>query len=79
MKANRNLSHERFARGGFTLVDLLVVIGIGIIGVLVGLRLPAFQAAREVARRMSCRNNMHNFVLAAHNNESAHRKLPDGL
>ena len=40
--------------GGFTLVELLVVIAI--IGALVGLLLPAVQAAREAARRSSCGN-----------------------
>lgn len=64
-------------RQAFTLVELLVVIAI--IGILVGLLLPAVQAARESARRMSCQNNLRNIVLAAHNHESAHRKLPNGL
>jgi len=64
-------------RTAFTLIELLVVIAI--IGVLIGLLLPAVQSAREAARRMSCQNNLRNLVLAAHNHESALRKLPVGL
>lgn len=62
---------------GFTLVELLVVIAI--IGILVGLLLPAVQAAREAARRMQCSNNIRQLALAAHNFESANKRLPPGI
>ena len=69
-------TEHRFTSSGFTLVELLVVIAI--IGVLVALLLPAIQAARESARRMTCTNQLKQMVLAMHNHVSSLGVFPTG-
>jgi prepilin-type N-terminal cleavage/methylation domain-containing protein len=61
-------------RGGFTLVELLVVIAI--MGILVGLLLPAIQAARESARSLQCKNNLHQLGVASHAYEDSYKCFP---
>lgn len=59
---------------GFSLVELLVVIGVT--AVLIAILLPAVMAAREAARRSECRNRLKQLALAAHIHESSHASLP---
>jgi prepilin-type N-terminal cleavage/methylation domain-containing protein/prepilin-type processing-associated H-X9-DG protein len=66
----------QFSRAGFTLVEVLVVIGI--IALLMAIVLPAVQQARFAARRVECLNRMRQIGLAIHAFESDHTRFPPG-
>jgi prepilin-type N-terminal cleavage/methylation domain-containing protein len=71
-----NRARDSVSSRAFTLVELLTVIAI--IGILVGLLLPALQGARESSRRMDCGNRLRQLGLAAAHHESAQRRFPPG-
>jgi prepilin-type processing-associated H-X9-DG protein len=63
-------------RTGITIVEILVAIGI--IGILLALLVPAVQAARESARLLHCKNNLHQLGIAFEGHVAQQRKFPAG-
>src|SRR5688500_4486520 len=73
---NKQIRSAPGAHAGFSLVELMVAIAI--IGALLGFLLPAFQAARESARRTQCQNNLKQIGLAVLNYHDQHNTFPHG-
>jgi len=63
-------------RGAFTVLELLVTISI--IGILMGLLLPALGAARESVRRVQCTSHFREIGVALHHHHDTQRALPVG-
>jgi prepilin-type processing-associated H-X9-DG protein len=66
----------RSSSSGWTVVELLAVIGI--VAMLTGLVLPSIQSIRESARRTACLNKSRQLGLACFNFESVRQSLPPG-
>ena len=71
--AHRSVRTCRGTCGGFSLVELLVVLGV--LALLTGILVPALGAARESARRVQCLSNLRQLAAAAHQYAAEH----DGL
>ncbi|MCS7306540.1 MAG: DUF1559 domain-containing protein, partial [Thermoguttaceae bacterium] len=65
------------AKRAFTIVELLVVITI--IGILMGILLPAIQQSRETGRRINCISNLKNQALGVVYFHEAYRHFPLGI
>ena len=74
-RAPRVEYHRSPQRRAFTVLELLVATAI--VGVLLGLLLPALMSARESARCLHCASNLREIGLAIHQHHDATNKLPE--
>ncbi len=70
----RTVSPLHGSRRAFTLVEMLIVVAI--VAILIGLLMPAIQAARESARFGQCRNNIRQMGSACVQHEAAYGYFP---
>ena len=74
LKTHRSPTHHSRRRAAFTIVELLVVIGI--IGAMIALLLPAIMAAREASRKSHCQNNLRQIGLGVQSHHAAKGFVP---
>ena len=73
----RRIGMHRHSRTGLTLVELLMAMAI--VSLLIGLLLPALQAARQSAWQTRCRNNLRQIGIALNAHHAAQSTFPAGV
>ncbi|MEM6690460.1 MAG: DUF1559 domain-containing protein [Planctomycetota bacterium] len=67
---------QRHFQQGFTLIELIV--SIAVVGILIGLMLPAVSEARQTARRMQCSSHLRQIGIGLHSYHNVHSSFPAG-